>query len=199
MRNANITVRALTSACNGHKSNRLVDLGAGDGSFLLQVARQLSPPWYHVRAVLLDRQNVFLPGISRQFTELGWQLQTIQADIFDWLANSPTLPAREVMLANLFLHHFTTPQLAALLKAVAKRARVFIAVEPRRSAWSFAFSRLVRVIGCNHVTRHDAPASVQAGFTGTDLSALWPAGGNWALQEREAGPFSHLFVANKEE
>jgi hypothetical protein len=59
------------------------------------------------------------------------------------------------------------------------------------------FSRLLRVIGCNDVTRHDATISVRAGFSGEELSALWPDKQNWQLTERRAGLFSHLFIAQK--
>ena len=74
----------------------------------------------------------------------------------------------------------------------------FIALEPRRSSWSFALSRQLWAIGCNRVTRHDAPVSVRAGFSGNELSRLWPQNGKWRLQERPAGWFSHLFLARRE-
>jgi hypothetical protein len=75
--------------------------------------------------------------------------------------------------------------------------RLFIACEPRRSAPALAASRLVGLIGCNGVTRHDAVASVRAGFTGSELSALWPAGPGWKLHEGAAGLFSHRFMARR--
>jgi hypothetical protein len=103
------------------------------------------------------------------------------------------------MTANLFLHHFPATQLAELLRAAATLARTFIAVEPRRSARVLFFSRWLRLIGCNYVTRHDAPISIRAGFTGQELSQLWPARQGWLLQERPAGWFGHLFVAQRRE
>jgi hypothetical protein len=39
--------------------------------------------------------------------------------------------------------------------------------------------------------------SVRAGFSGNELSALWPADGGWQLTERRAGHFSHLFIARR--
>ena len=57
--------------------------------------------------------------------------------------------------------------------------------------------RLMWLIGCNDVTRHDAVVSVRAGFTNRELSALWTASG-WKLEERAAPPFSHLFVARRD-
>jgi hypothetical protein len=84
-----------------------------------------------------------------------------------------------------------------VLRAAARSARVFIAVEPRRSLRSLFVSRLLWFIGCGQVTRHDAVASVRAGFTGRELSRLWSADDNWMLQERPAGWFSHLFIAQR--
>ena len=94
-----------------------------------------------------------------------------------------------------FLHHFTDAQLLKLLVEAAKKSRMFVALEPRRSFLALVFSSCVRLIGCNHVTRHDAPASVRAGFSGTELTRLWPGGKNWALEEHHAGWFGHMFVA----
>jgi hypothetical protein len=47
------------------------------------------------------------------------------------------------------------------------------------------------------VTRHDATVSVRAGFSGDELSALWPDKKNWQLTEHRTGFFSHLFVARR--
>jgi len=58
-------------------------------------------------------------------------------------------------------------------------------------------SRLLWAIGCNDVTRHDAVASVCAGFSGRELSALWPDKQNWRLTEQRTGAFSHLFIARE--
>jgi hypothetical protein len=76
---------------------------------------------------------------------------------------------------------------------------VFVACEPRRSALALGASRLVGLIGCNEVTRYDAPISVRAGFAGRELSGLWPAGGAWQLREGARGLFSHCFVAGRHE
>ena len=107
-------------------------------------------------------------------------------------------PAKgDAIIANLFLHHFQGVRLAELLRGVARLARVFVALEPRRSRWALAASRQLWAIGCNQVTRHDAPVSVRAGFAGQELSRLWPENGEWQLEEQRAGWFSHLFVARR--
>jgi hypothetical protein len=104
----------------------------------------------------------------------------------------------DAIVANLFLHHLDSGSLRRLLALAAVRAPLFIACEPRRSAPALWASRLVGLIGCNDVTRHDAVISVRAGFAGRELSALWPADGGWFLIEKAAPPFSHVFVARRD-
>jgi len=118
----------------------------------------------------------------------------VTADVFEWLAD-PAMPRVDAIVANLFVHHFEAPRVAELFALAAKRTRALIACEPRRSAFALAGSRLLGIVGCNDVTRHDAVASVRAGFAGRELSALWPAADGWSLEERGRGPFSHAFVA----
>jgi hypothetical protein len=126
---------------------------------------------------------------------LGWRAKAITADIFDWLRAAAN--ARfDAVAANLFLHHFADPDLARLFSALRPIAPVFVAAEPRRTGFAHAASRLLWAVGAGEVTRHDAPASVRAGFRGSELSALWPAGSD-RLDERGAGLFSHIFAATR--
>lgn len=196
MGNARLLARALRPVCDRSPPQRLVDLGAGDGRLLWRVARLCAPDWNGTRVLLLDRQETVAPEVRAGLKGSGWEVETLTADVLGWL-RQPMTPVWDVMLANLFLHHFAEAQLAELLGAAAARTRAFVTVEPRRSPWALLFSHLVGVIGCNAVTRHDAPVSVRAGFAGNELSRLWPAGKGWVLEERSAGWFSHLFVARR--
>src|SRR5690242_771246 len=49
---------ALRSAVNGDVPRRFVELGAGDGRFLLRVGRRLAPRWPGVSLTLVDQQSV---------------------------------------------------------------------------------------------------------------------------------------------
>ena len=144
--------------------------------------------------VLVDQQNLINPATSEKFVAIGWQPQSVAADVFAWLAQ-PGGPVFDVIVANLFLHHFDAARLAELLSLAARRTRVLIACEPRRSGRGLLGSHLLGVVGCNDVSRHDAVVSVRAGFKNQELSALWPAGGAWTLREHARGLFSHCFVA----
>ncbi len=115
--------------------------------------------------------------------------------MFDWLERPG--PRVDVVMANLFLHHFEDKPLAHMLSLIAERTGVFVACETRRSTATMVGARMLGAIGCNDVTRHDAAASIRAGFRDGELSALWPAG-PWSLGERARGLFaSHLFVARR--
>jgi len=174
---------------------RLVELGAGDGTLLLRLARRSAAVGVIAEVTLLDRQNLVSAETRRAFAALNWSTESATTDAFAWLKQSA--PAIELMLANLFLHHFPDEILRALLRLVAAITNLFIACEPRRSPLALAASRCLRLIGCNGITQHDAVRSVRAGFLGRELSALWPADNQWQLSEHPAGLFSHCFIAKR--
>jgi hypothetical protein len=225
MRNHAIMADALQNALPRHAPGQFTDLGAGDGTFLLRVAQRLGsfgvPPsggpcgqssrtprlgvpavendtlpcqTENRTATLLDlRQNVSAETLA-SLAALGWHAEPVVADVFAWLRASE---AGGVVIANLFLHHFGDARLEKLLCLISQRAKLFIAVEPRRASWPLFCSRLLWAVGCNDVTRHDAVISVRAGFSGNELSAFWPDRQSWRLAEHRAGTFSHLFIARK--
>ena len=167
------------------------EIGAGDGRFALGVASRLAPAPEGGRVVLLDRAAC--SGDDRAFAAHGWACERKRADVFEWLEDRAT-PEFDAVVANLFLHHFDDAALAKLLAAIAKRTRVFVACEPRRSRLALAGSHLLGLIGCGEVARHDAVLSVRAGFLDGDIGALWPKHG-WRIEERARALFSHAFVA----
>jgi hypothetical protein len=171
---------------------RLADLGSGDGRFLLGVARRMAPHWPGVTALIVDRQDLVSPQTRAGFAALGWQCECMTGDVFELL---PQLDA-QIITANLFLHHLDEAGLARLLILAAQKVGGFVACEPRRSPAALLASRMVFALACNAVTRHDAVASVHAGFAGRELSRLWPGAG-WQLREELALPFTHVFAARR--
>jgi len=170
----------------------LADLGGGDGRFLLKVARQLAGSWTNVKVIILDRQSIISTKTRAGFAALGWRCESLPGDIFESL---PQLRP-DIITANLFLHHFDDAALALLLRLAASRTRGFVACEPRRSGFALWGARLVGALGANDVTRHDAVASVRAGFHGQELSLLWPQDAAWILNESAVFPFTHVFRAH---
>jgi len=193
----NIIMRQQTIMANLLRAlappRRLADLGSGDGRFLLGVARRMAAHWPQVTALIVDRQDIVSAQTRAGFAALGWKCASVTGDI---LAVLPHLDA-EIITANLFLHHLDDATLRQLLSLVAQSARGFVACEPRRSQPALLASRMVFALACNDVTRHDAVASVRAGFVGRELAQWWPAAG-WQLREGLALPFTHFFSARRD-
>ncbi|WP_189350165.1 MULTISPECIES: methyltransferase domain-containing protein [unclassified Mesorhizobium] len=172
---------------------RILEIGAGDGTFMLKVARRMARDWHGVELTMLDRVGLVTPRLTADFAGLGWTLETITADVFDW-AQTADGRAFDAITVNLFLHHFGDDGLLRLFSLLQRRAPLILATEPLRAGFALAATRLLPAIGANDVTRHDAAQSVRAGFRGTELSDIWSAVGGRPLEERRAGPFSHVFV-----
>jgi len=189
----------MASALSRHGAARrpvtIADLGSGDGAFMLQVARQLTPHWPNVRVILQDRQDIVSDATREGFAALGWSVETACADVFDFLDVARL--SVDVVTCNLFLHHFNASQLMRLFEQAAHAAWLVLACEPRRSKFVVRASRLLWVVGCSEVSVHDAVVSARAGFTDAELSALWPMQEHWELHERSAAIFTHSFVARR--
>jgi hypothetical protein len=180
---------------------RILELGGGDGTLALRIATRLATSWPVAELTLLDRQALISESTGTAFAHLGWSLRRLTVDALEW-ARAPTQQQRscrwDVILANLFLHHFNDAGLRELLASAACRCNAFIACEPRRSSIALVGSRLLPALGVSADTRHDAVISVRAGFLGNELWRLWPADeARWRLAEGRAGIFSHLFVATR--
>jgi hypothetical protein len=229
MAHPQIMARAVQTHWLANESPQIVELGAGDGHFLSRVASRLNGHWPHAHAILVDRLDLVDWQTREKFNRLGWSIQTQIAEATEWLngirrndapgrgqlvpessnSNSQGLRGRAIpapvdgerliVVTNLFLHQFREEQLAEMLRLAARSARLVIALEPRRSWFPKLCGRLLWVIGCGPVTRHDARISIRAGFLGRELSALWPDQKSWTLIEKPAGLFSHLFVAGRKD
>jgi hypothetical protein len=196
MGNVRLVAACLGDAARRTPPRRIVDLGAGDGAFLLRLTQRLPALAAGTELVLVDRLNAAEAGVLTALRTRGFVARLAQADALDWLRAAPVEPGTWVV-ANLFLHHFTAAQLRALFEVTTRKAALLCACEPRRGKLPLAASRWLGLIGASAVTRHDAVVSVRAGFAGQELSGLWPTGGDWQLRERHAGLFSHLFLAQR--
>ena len=188
-----IMARMLARHC-AEMPRTMVDIGAGDGTFALSIARRLARHWRGVSVTLVDRQNIVSDATISAFEGLGWRAERVSADVFEFFARSREL---DLVTANLFLHHFPDERLAELLAAIARSARAFVAGEPRRGPAAAIGCRFLPIFGCNEITLHDSAASVRAGFRGQELSARWPNGAGWKLSEHRAIPFTHCFTATR--
>lgn len=195
MNHPRVLARALSKNLGSTESPHIAEIGAGDGHLLLRVVRRLRK-WPDGEVTLVDRLNAFDPAIGESFKALGWRAHKEIATVSEWLAKSPP-GSLDAIVSNLFLHQFKTDELTEMLRMSARCTRVFVALEPRRTWLPRLCGHFLWTIGCNSVTRHDAAISIRAGFSGPEISALWPNKEKWELTERSVGLFSHLFIARR--
>jgi hypothetical protein len=185
---------ALLGASLLRAPSHIAELGAGDGSLLLRLAKRRSRHWPGVALTLVDRQNLVSAQTRAAFAAVGWTARIAAMDVFVWLDREKH-PRYDAIMANLFVHHFEGDELSRLLLGIARITDCFIACEPRRARIALLGSHLVGAIGANEVTRRDAVLSVRAGFRDRELSAYWPEHDGWQLSETDARLFSHTFSA----
>ena len=195
MGSVSILRRVLSGLRLAAPPRRILELGAGDGTLLLRLARLLNPRWAGVELTLLDRQDLVTEDTRRAYRRLDWGVTVLCADALDW-AHAPIAERYDLCVAMLFLHHFDTARLTALITAAAARTDAFVGCEPRRDAVSRLGSLAVGLIGANAITREDAVTSVAAGFRGQELTAIWDlTAGDWIVDEFRSLPFTHCFTA----
>ncbi len=171
---------------------RMLEIGAGDGNISKQIAGRLGQRGITGHLQLMDFTVVPDARNSQTAPPPGWTVENVRLDVRAW---KPIKDSQDVIVANLFLHHFETAPLRDLLAQCAAASPLFAAAEPRRNWFGAAAARCVGLIGCNQVTRHDAVVSVQAGFNGSELSALWPTATAWQVTECRSGLFTHFMGA----
>jgi hypothetical protein len=189
-----IVQRALDRGTSNVAPRTLLELGAGDGSLMLRLARRRARRWPALSVMLLDRLSLVAPETLDGLREVGWTARVVVTDVFDWLAKSEGT-RWDVVIANLFVHHFSAGELGRLLVEIAGRTDLFLCCEPRRSVLALAGSHMIGLLGAGPVTKHDAVSSVHAGFRARELSSIWPDRHDWAISEYPAGLFSHCFLA----
>jgi Methyltransferase domain len=191
-----VMARAIVRHLNDVKPRSLLDLGTGDGTFLLSVVRRLSPRWSGVHAVLLDRVNIVSDATREAFNSLGWSIEVVAEDVFSYLQRRRH-SLDDVVTANLFIHHFPDEHLKRLLHLVAQSCNAFVACEPRRCLRGVIGTRMLWAIGCSRLSIHDSIIGVRAGFVDREITSAWPQAGYWFLDEYASGPYSHCFAARR--
>src|SRR5262249_480620 len=78
-----IMAEALAEHWQGSGPRSLLDVGSGDGTFMLRVARRLAARWPDVTVTLLDQQNIVSGSTRKAFAALGWKAEPVHADVFE--------------------------------------------------------------------------------------------------------------------
>lgn len=153
---------------------RILDVGAASGDHAAALA--------DAEVVSIDISESHLRGAAGQ---------RVVADAFAL----PFAPgAFDIVMANLFLHHFEDAEIVGLLAQFATQAKVAVVVndlERNRMAWSF-LPLTAPFLGWDPVTIHDGTVSVAAAFHPGELSGLFDRAGMKGACIRRHRPWFRL-------
>lgn len=147
-------------------TTRITELGAGDGGLLRKIYRRF--PQIPIAACDLMPRPAGLPEA----------IEWIEADLFD----APMPDRGGVVIANLFLHHFTDAQLAQLGERLVHYDAIIVN-EPLRARLPLWLGKLASP-ALHPITRHDMRVSIEAGFIAGEMPAsLGLDGGPFSISE----------------
>ena len=159
----------------------IIEIGAGCGTLAKRLRHRL--PRIHYTGIDLAPRPADLPS----------PYQWLQQD----LLTSPYPPA-DMVIANLFLHHFDSQQLHVIGERLRASCRHLIVNEPARRSLHLYQGKLLNLLGIHPITRHDMAISIRAGFLEQelvcDLGLKRPA---WTIHQHCSWLGAYRLIASK--
>lgn len=166
---------------HGELGWHMTELGAGDGALSMRLLKAALCREEGMHAVDLASRPVHWPA------KAGWT----SGDLLEH-----PLPESRIVIANLFLHHFTDEQLRVIGSRISPATRLIVAAEPTRMWITSLLGRLLCAFAeLNRVQRHDMQASIRAGFFGRELPRALGLGNEWNVQVQTHPLGGYRFMA----
>lgn len=145
---------------------RVLDVGAGDGRLAALLRQRLAERSIEANVYTLDRQIVHLRNPAASDRELN----RVVADAL----SPPFHPASfEVVMCNLFLHHFSGEAARQMLRGMLSMASEAVMINDLDRRWlPYFLIRFAPLIARHPISRIDGMASVRQAYTRTELAAL---------------------------
>jgi SAM-dependent methyltransferase len=150
----------------GSRHARILDVGSGDSRLAVHLQRELARRNRSLEFVALDRR---LSHLRNGNDSLG-MLSRVAADV----SNLPFAEKSfDVVMCNLFLHHFSEDETVELLRRFAGVASDAVLINDlERNLLPYLFIRLGWPFARSRITRHDGAASVRQAYTKDELATL---------------------------
>jgi ubiquinone/menaquinone biosynthesis C-methylase UbiE len=158
-------------ARTGARSARILDVGAGDSRLAMRLQEKLRRRDIGAEFVTLDRRLSHL----RNGNGASPGLPAVVADVFNLPFGENSF---DVVMSNLFFHHFSGEDAVALLRRLARVAKDAVIVNDlERSFLPYLFIRVAYPFARSRITRYDGPASVRQAYTRAELKGLAESAG----------------------
>jgi SAM-dependent methyltransferase len=167
----------------GARAARILDVGCGDSRLSGCLRAELLQKGIQTEFFVLDRRLSHLQG--GQPAAAG--LRPVVADVFALPFPQETF---DVVMCNLFLHHFSGEPARELLRSLARVAKSAVLVNDlERHILPMLFIRFAYPFARSRLTRHDGPASVRQAYTRSELAALAVEAGFRNFEAERLPPF----------
>ena len=153
-------------ARRGSRQARILDVGSGDSRVAAHLQTELARRNRGAEFVALDRRLSHL----RNGNHSSGRLLRVVADVSDLPFPKESF---EVVICNLFLHHFSEGEAVELLCRLAEIASEAVLINDlERHPLPYFFIRLAWPFARSRITRHDGAASVRQAYTKDELETL---------------------------
>ncbi len=180
-----VTLSGLKTLLHRKGSYSLADLGCGGGEMLPIIHRWGEAHGYHFHLTGIDAN----PHIVRYASEAVKKENVVFKT--ENVAQEPFLEGEyDIITATLFAHHFSSGELAVLLRKWMKKTRVGMVINDlhRHPLAYYSIKLLTHLFSKSAMVRYDAPLSVQRGFSRKEWRQILEQAGikNYTLRWRWA-------------
>lgn len=167
-----ITIKGLNQLLKKHdlKEITILDVGCGDGDSLRKMIKYLENQGVKVLGIGVD----FNENILEEAEQKSKSLENIQFNNIDVLENPKDIPSADIVVFNLFLHHFQDDEIVFLLNEISSKIRIGLIVNDlKRSRIAFFLFKLFSFFFLKTKTAsYDGLVSVARGFRKSELKEL---------------------------
>ncbi len=150
---------------------RVLDVGAGDSRLAARLQKEFRRREIRARFYALDLRLSHL----RNGHSPSRDVPALVADVFNLPFGEKSF---DVVMCNLFFHHFSDESAVILLRDLAKIARGAVIINDlERNFLPYLFIRAAYPFARSRITRNDGPASVRQAYTPGELRQLAARGG----------------------
>jgi len=167
-----VTLKGLKKILKSHPKKEpitILDLGCGNGDMLREVSKFGKKNGYEFRLIGIDANQHtihYAEQLSKDYMEITYLQQDVFAEDFHKIKY-------DIVLATLFLHHFSERDIIKLLSKIVKNASIGIVVNDlnRNALAYYLFSGLCLFIK-NPMTKEDGLISILKAFKKEDLKRM---------------------------
>ncbi len=196
-----VTLNALEKIWKEIPENKevtIVDLGCGSGAMLRLIAEKASQQKRKIQLTGIDA-NLHIVGYAKRQSTYFENLHFEAINVF---SNEFNHQSFDIIIATLFLHHFSDGELVNLFTSMKKQAKIGIIVNDihRHPLAYFSIKWLTSLFSKSSIVKFDAPLSVLRAFTRKELELILYKAGieNYELEWKWAFRWQLIIFCGKD-